>query len=181
MDGVPARPLSPEEIELLQTELVEHMDAAGNMPLDVAHGFLTATAAEESLDPLLDQVLGALAQDAGLRGRLERFRAQLRSDLDRDDYGPLILQLPRGDDGTLPLPYGWCQGYMAGIAFLSDHQRDRMLADEQASALLAPILSFLMYEEDQWFDPPNLAAHRETAGELADAAAGLYRWRQRTA
>ena len=133
MDGVPARPLSPEEIELLQTELVEHMDAAGNMPLDVAHGFLTATAAEESLDPLLDQVLGALAQDAGLRGRLERFRAQLRSDLDRSDYGPLIVQLPREDDGTMPLSYGWC--YMAGIAFLGDHQRGRMLADDRASAL----------------------------------------------
>lgn len=180
MQGVPVRPLLPEEIELLRVALVEHMDKAGSMPLDVAHGFLTATAAEEQLDPLLDHVLGALAQDAGLRGKLERFRAQLRSDLDRSDYGPLILQLPREDDGTLPLPYGWCQGYMAGIAFLGDPQRDRMLADERASALLVPILSFLMYEEDQWFDPPKLAAHRETAGELADAAVGLYRWRQRT-
>jgi len=68
MHGVPARPLSPEETELLQIELVEHMDAAGNMPLDVAHGFLTATAAEDNRDPLLDRVLGTLAQDAGLRG-----------------------------------------------------------------------------------------------------------------
>ncbi len=181
MHGVPARPLLPEEIERLQIELVEHMDAAGNMPLDVAHGFLTATAAEEQLGPLLDRVLGALVQDVRLREQLERFRMQLRSDLDRSDYGPLILQVPREDDVTLPLPYGWCQGYMAGVAFLGDHQRDRMLADERASALLAPILSFLMYEEDQWFDPPNLAAHCETAGELADAAIGLYRWRQRTA
>jgi hypothetical protein len=116
MHGVPAQPLSPEEIELLQIEWVGNMDTAGNMPLDVAHGFLTATAAEEQLKPLLDRMLGALARDAELRGRLERFRAQLRSDLDRSDYGPLILQLPREDDGTLPLPYGWCQGYMAGIA-----------------------------------------------------------------
>ena len=67
MHGVPARPLSPEEIELLQIELVEHMDAVGNMPLDVTHGFLTATAAED--EPLLDRVLGTLAQDAGLHGR----------------------------------------------------------------------------------------------------------------
>ena len=181
MHGVPPRPLSPGEIERLQIELVEQMDAAGNMPLDVAHGFLTATAAEERLDPLLDPVLGALAQDARLRGQVERFRAQLRSDLDRSDYAPLILQLPREHDGTLPLPYGWCQGYMAGIAFLGDHQRDRMLADERASALLAPILSFLLYEEEQWFDPPNLAAHCETVCELADSAVGLYRWLQRAA
>jgi predicted RNA-binding Zn ribbon-like protein len=79
MHGVPAQPLSPEEIELLQIELVGHMDTAGNMPLDVAHGFLTATAAEEQLKPFLD--------------------------------------------------------------------------------------------------PPNLVAHRETAGKLADAVVGLYRWR----
>ena len=64
MQGVPSPPLSPEEIELLQIELVEHMDAAGNMPLDGAHGILTATAAEEQLDPLLNHVLGAVAQDA---------------------------------------------------------------------------------------------------------------------
>ncbi|MGD8955818.1 MAG: hypothetical protein PVJ03_00685 [Chromatiaceae bacterium] len=53
MHGVPAQPLSPEEIELLQIEWVGNMDTAGNMPLDVAHGFLTATAAEEQLKPLL--------------------------------------------------------------------------------------------------------------------------------
>jgi hypothetical protein len=33
-----------------------------------------------------------------------------------------------------------------------------------------------MYDEEQWFDPPNLAAHRETVAELGDSALGLYQW-----
>ena len=65
---------------------------------------------------------------------------------------------------------------MAGLEFLGDERRDALIADQQAGALLAPVLSFLMYEEDQWFDPPDEAAHRETVGELGDAAIGLYRW-----
>jgi yecA family protein len=173
-------PLLPEELDRLQHRLVEEMEGAGCMPLDVAHGFLTATAAPPGPgDPqpaLLDRVLGNLAGDAGMRDLLARFRSQLLDDLVRGEYGPLILQLPRDDGSTLPLPYGWCQGYVAGVEFLGDDLRDRLIADEQAGVLLAPVLSFLMYEEDQWFDPPNEATHRETVGELADAALGLFHW-----
>lgn len=175
MQGMTAA-LLPEELDRLQQVLVEQMDAAGCMPLDVAHGFLSATAAMASEDALLDRVLGQLAQEHGLRELLRRFRTQLLGDLERADYGPLILQMPREDGSLLPLPYGWCQGYVAGLEFLGEGQRDRLVADEQAGALLAPVLSFLMYDEDQWFDPPNEAVHRETVGELGEAAVGLFNW-----
>lgn len=170
--------LTPEDLERLQSTLVGHMEDAGCMALDVAHGFLTATApaAGDPAAALLDRVLGGLAEDAGLRDLLMRFRAQLLIDLEQGDYGPLVLQLPRDDGTTLPLPYGWCQGYLAGLEFLGEGQRDRLLADEHAGALLVPVLSFLMYDESQWFDPPDEAAHREAAGELGDAAVGIYRW-----
>ena len=173
-------PLTPEDLERLQSTLVGRMEDAGCMALDVAHGFLTATAAAPvAADPgpaLLDRVLGGLADDAALRDLLGRFRAQLLIDLEQGDYGPLVLQLPRDDGSTLPLPYGWCQGYVAGLEFLGEDQRDRLLADERAGALLVPVLSFLMYAERNWFDPPDEAAHREAAAELGDAALGLYRW-----
>jgi len=107
---------------------------------------------------------------------LSRFRAQLLDDLRQADYGPLILQMPRDDGSILPIPYGWCQGYVAGLEFLGEDLRDRLLGDEQAGALLAPVLSFLMYDESQWFEPPNEAAHRETVGELGEAAVGLFNW-----
>jgi hypothetical protein len=106
--------MTPEDLEYLQTRLVEKMEAAGRMPLDVAHGFLTATAtgAAAQQPVLLDRVLGRRDSDERLRG------------------------------------------------------------------LLAPIMSFLMYEQAQWFDPPNEVAHRETVGQLGDAAVGLFQWWQ---
>jgi yecA family protein len=178
-----AVPLQARELERLQGRLVAAMERAGCMPLDVAHGFLTATAGAAPAGggeaALLDRVLGGLAADAELRTLLARFSSQLRVELQGDDYGPLILEMPRDDGSTLPLPYGWCQGYVAGLEYLGEERRDRLIADEEAGALLAPILSFLMYEEAQLFDPPNEAAHRETAGELGEAAIGLFRWWQR--
>jgi yecA family protein len=176
-----AAPLQPEELEHLQTRLVERMEADGCMPLDIAHGFLTATAGarDDQGEGLLDRVLGKLAADNRLRDLLTRFRKQLLSDLHSAEYGPLILQLPRDDGTTLPLPYGWCQGYVAGMDYLGEEQRDRLMADEQAGSLLVPVLSFLMYEQDQWFDPPDETVHRETVGQLGGAAVGLFQWWQR--
>lgn len=173
--------LAPEELEHLQTRLVEQMATDGCMPLDIAHGFLSATAGARGNEDeaLLDRVLGSLATDDVLRGLLSRFRDQLLDDLRSAEYGPLILQLPRDDGSSLPLPYGWCQGYVAGIDYLGEDQRDRLMADEQAGSLLVPVLSFLMYEQEQWFDPPDETAHRETVAQLGDAAVGLYQWWQR--
>jgi yecA family protein len=170
----------PEETGRLQDDLVRQMEQAGCMPLDVAHGFLTATAAagDSVGESAIDRVLGGLVADADLRDRLRRFRAQLRHDLEYDDYGPLILELPRAGGAALPLPYGWCQGYLAGIEFLGEGERDRMISDEHAGSLLVPILSFLMYEASQWLEPPDEAGHRETASELAVAAVALHHWRE---
>ncbi|MCG6967949.1 MAG: YecA family protein [Chromatiaceae bacterium] len=180
MSAMP-QPLLPEELDRLQGELVGQMEASGCMPLDVAHGFLTATAnvADHGQQPvLLDRVLGGLSGDVTLRDLLTRFHAQLLEDLRIDEYSPLILQMPRDDGSMLPLPYGWCQGYVAGVEFLGEDQRDRLIGDQQGGALLTPVLAFLMYEQEQWFDPPDVAAHREAVGELGEAALGLYRWWQ---
>mgnify|MGYP000753667861 CR=1 FL=1 len=62
-------PLTPDERDHLQGTLVERMDDAGCMPLDVVHGFFTATAVGAVPDgDLLDRALGSLARDDGLRG-----------------------------------------------------------------------------------------------------------------
>lgn len=174
--------LTPDDLERLQSELVGQMESAGCMPLDIAHGFLSATAAADTSTgketDLLHRVLGGLAQDSDMLELIQRFRRQLLSDLESAEYGPLILQMPRDDGSMLPIPYGWCQGYVAGIEFLGEAVRDSLNENEQAASLLAPILSFLMYEENQWFDPPNLEAHRETVAELGGAALELYRWQR---
>ncbi len=171
--------LLPEELDRLQSALVEHMQEAGSMPLDAAHGFLTATAAHpERIAPegARARVLGTLPEDSGIAPLLRRFHQQLLRDLERGDYGPLIMQMPREDGSMLPLPYGWCEGYVLGLNTAGEDLRDRAAADPEAAARLTPIFAFLMYDEQQMFAPPDEAAHREAVGELGEAAVWLHRW-----
>ncbi|RMG34413.1 MAG: YecA family protein [Gammaproteobacteria bacterium] len=171
--------LQPEELDKLQTTLVEHMQPSGSMPLDAAHGFLTATAAHPgriSAEQARARVLGEIAGEAGIEPLLRKFHEQLLRDLESGEYGPLIMQMPREDGSVLPLPYGWCEGYVLGLNTAGDDLREKAAADQQAAARLTPIFAFLMYDEQQMFDPPDEQAHRETVGELGEAAVWLHHW-----
>ena len=53
---------------------------------------------------------------------------------------------------------------------------NQILQDEQAELLLAPIMVFLMYEEDQLLNPLDEQMHRDTVAELAGSAQGIYDW-----
>lgn len=173
--------LQPEELDKLQATLVEHMHESGSMPLDAAHGFLTATAAHPgriSPEQAQARVLGEIAGEEGIEPLLRKFYEQLLRDLEGGDYGPLIMQMPREDGGMLPLPYGWCEGYALGLNTAGEDLREQALNDEGATACLTPIYAFLMYEESQMFDPPDEQAHREAVGELGGSAVWLHRWWQ---
>jgi uncharacterized protein len=171
--------LLPEELDKLQAALAEHMQSSGSMPLDTAHGFLTATAAHPeriSAEQACARVLGEIAAEAGIAPLLRRFREQLLRDLESGDYGPLIMQMPREDGSMLPLPYGWCEGYALALNLLGDGLKEQLLGDEQAAARLTPIYAFLMYDQAQMFDPPDESVHREAVGELGESAQWLHRW-----
>ena len=173
--------LLPEELDKLQSVLVEHMSTSGSMPLDAAHGYLTALAAHtDRVDHAAARarVLGEIAGEHGIEPLLRKFHEQILRDLESGDYGPLIMQMPREDGSMLPLPYGWCEGYVLGLNTAGEDRRELAAADEQAAARLTPIYAFLMYEESQMFDPPDEQAHRETVGELGESAVWLHRWWQ---
>lgn len=173
------KPLSPEELDKLQTVLVDQMKDVGCLPLDMVHGLLSAIAAgprEIAKEEWLPRVLGRMQDTEAMGELLGRFQEQLLTDLKLAEYGPLILQYPREDGSMLPLPYGWCQGYAAGLEMFGEEERDKALSDEQASVYLTPIFSFLMYEQEQYFDPPNETQHRETVGQLGDAAVAMFNW-----
>lgn len=173
--------LLPEELDKLQSVLVEHMSISGSMPLDAAHGYLTALAAHADRvghEAARTRVLGEIAGGHGIAFLLYKFHEQILRDLETGDYGPLIMQMPREDGSMRPLPYGWCEGYALGLNTAGEDRREQAAADEQAAARLTPIYAFLMYEESQMFDPPDEQAHCETVGELGESAVWLYRWWQ---
>lgn len=173
--------LMPEELDKLQTTLVEHMQESGCMPLDVAHGFLTAVAAHQQLlspEAARAEVLGQIAGEQGIDPLLSKFQAQLLRDLQNNEYGPLIMQMPRDDGSMLPIPYGWCEGYVHGLAALGDEQQTKAQDSDEAAKQLSPIFGLLMYEESQLFDPPNEQQHREAVSLLGESAVWMYRWWQ---
>jgi len=171
--------LQPEELDKLQTTLVEHMQESHSLPLDAAHGFLTAVAAHPdriSPEAARAHVLGDIAGEEGIDPLLQKFQAQLKRDLDSNEYGPLIMQMPREDGTMLPLPYGWCEGYAQGLSMLGEDLHAQALESEEVSARLSPIFAFMMYSEEQMFEPPDEAAHRAAVAELGDSAVWIYRW-----
>lgn len=173
--------LMPEELDKLQTTLVEHMHESGSMPLDAAHGFLTAVAAHPqriSAEAARAQVLGGIAEEEGIDPILGKFQRQVLRDLQSGEYGPLIMQMPREDGSMLPLPYGWCEGYAQGMSLLGDEAQAKLLDDEQASGDLGLVFTFLQYDEEQMFNPPDEERHRQAVSALGETALNLFRWWQ---
>lgn len=174
------KPLEPEDLDKLQTVLIEQMPEVGCLPLDMTHGLLTAIAAgprEIPKEEWLPRILGDMKDDAeAISDLLLRFQAQLLIDLDLSEYGPLIMQMPREDGSMLPIPFGWCQGYISGLEMLGETVRDTALDDAEAAAYLAPIFAFMMYDESQYFDPPDEDQHRATVAELGPSAISMFHW-----
>ena len=177
--------LSEAEFAQLESLLIDRYEAgAGGMPLDVAHGFLTAVVSGPRLVlPMewLPRVLGesATTSDAdteALVGLIMALHQDVLQDLEHAHYGPVVMYKPVAGAEPLPLPYGWCQGYVAGLQLHGEAAIEDAGNDEKAAGYLTPIASFLMYEEAQLLDPPDPDAHRAVAEELGPAAQGLYHW-----
>ena len=174
-----------EQLDRLEAFLFEHMESDGTMPLDAAHGFLTAVVSGPRMimpSEWLPQVLGkvefaSMEETSAITETIMGLYNGTIEELEAGTYEPILLTLgEEGGEEPLPLPYGWCEGYLVGWNFHGEEVLDMMVADEEAAALLGPVVAFLMYEEDQLMDPPDPEAHRETAAELGPSAIGLYRW-----
>ncbi len=175
--------LSDAELERLQDFLFERAgEERGAMPLDMAHGFLSAVVSGPRLvlpNEWLPRVLGeGGASDAGALSIVQCIMALYQDtlhDLEHGHYGPILLHGPDQDD-PLPLPFGWCQGYVQGMYMHGEAAVEEAGTDEEAARLLSPIAAFLTYEEEQMMNPPDPVAHRAAAAELAGSAVGLFHW-----
>jgi uncharacterized protein len=176
--------MNDAQLDRLEEFLLSHLEE-GCMPLDVAQGFLSAIVSGPHLimpNQWLSNVLGNVnfASDKEATDIMELVMSLYNStlaELENQDFAPMILSLEEGhEDNPLPLPYGWCEGYVIGWNMQGKSTLDDMAGDESAALHLGPVAAFLMYEEDQLLNPPNEVEHREAAGRLADSAMALYEW-----
>jgi len=178
--------ISDSDLQRLQEYLLENLEVSRCMPLDVAHGFLTAVASGPAVLMPGDWIPYVLGQPAYLddeqvdwiTGALLGLYKGIISELEAAKFGPMIINKPMHGEDPLPLPYGWCEGYLHGLDLHGEGVAEQVAKQEETSPQLAPILAFMMYEDSQLLDPPDPAAHRELAAELAGSAIQLYRWGQ---
>jgi uncharacterized protein len=168
-----------EKMEQLEEFLLSHMQQDGCMPLDVVHGYLAAVVSGPHLimpDIWMPAILGEAQLEAGVENLLMELYNSTIAELESDNFEPMILSMEEGYERPLPLPYGWCEGYIMGWNVHGEDTLDAMAADKEAALSLGPVAAFLMYEEDQLLAPPNEEEHRIAADQLADSAVALYRW-----
>ena len=177
-------PLSDQELAFLEAFLANGAETGNCMPLDMVHGYLTAVSSGPALitpGDWLPRVLGELyggdqAQPPRVMDLLMRFYNSILDELAEADYNLLLVYLTEGVDEPLPLPYGWSEGYLKGWALHGEDALDQMLQDEKAEPMLAAIMVFLMYPEDQLLNPQDEQMHREVVNELAGSVEGIYHW-----
>jgi len=175
---------SEQQMTQLEDFLLAHMEDEGCMPLDVAHGYLTAVLSGPHMimpNTWLPNILGdvdfASEEEAGqIMGLLMSLYNSTLMELESGEYEPMILSMEENYDEPLPLPYGWCEGYIMGWNAHGEDTLDAMAQDEEAALNLGPVAAFMMYEEDQLLAPPNEAEHRQAADLLAESAVDLFRW-----
>lgn len=179
-----AETLTEQELGALEDFLANASEACDCMPLDTVHGYLTAVISGPGRIPASDwlpQVLGDvefpdLAQSRQIEALVIRLHDGIQEELVGKNYAPLLVYLTEGKDTPLPLPYGWSEGYLKGWELHGEAVLNQMLQDEQVELMLAPIMVFLMYEEDQLLNPLDEQMHRDTVAEIADSAQGIYDW-----
>lgn len=176
--------MNDAQLQQLEDFLLTNLEQ-GSMPLDVAQGFLTAILSGPQMimpGQWLPLVLGEaeLVSEEEAQTIMELIMSLYNSilaELENGEYAPMILSMEEGhEDDPLPLPYGWCEGYIMGWNQHGESAMDDMAADEEAALHLGPVAAFLMYQEDQLLNPPDEKEHRLAVDRLADSALGLYRW-----
>lgn len=176
--------LTEEQLNQLEDFLLAHMEDDNCMPLDVAHGYLAAVVSGPHMimpHTWLPNVFGNVdfssePEAAQVMGWLMALYNSSLAELDSGNYEPIIMSIEKNHDEPLPLPYGWCEGYIMGWNSHGEDTIEAMAQDDKAALSLGQVVAFLMYKEDQILAPPNEAEHRLAVEQLGDSAVKLFRW-----
>lgn len=170
-------PLSNDELAELDQFLLSADDDEERLPIDEAHGYLTALVVSNALqDEWLEAVWGVPRftndEEAGHMTQLiQRMRQEIVDSLAHHrPFDPLVIE-EEDEQGEVVEAYeGWCFGFMRAVA---DDQQCWEELSKSEQELLTPIakLAMLCAEEEPQIDEDE---YSDCVELLPGAVAGLY-------
>lgn len=184
-----AQPLSDADLDQLEAWLGS--DDNQGMSLDEAHGFITAVVSGPELiapQQWLPLVFGGKRAarrhepPQAIVDLLLRLNSELSLTLfSNHPFEPWIREHQAEEGEPLPVPEGWCMGYLEGVNLYPLEWRRRFFHDTEAQQLLIPIMAFGYIDHDNPEESPRPQSEeeqRELAAVLPDAVRGLFSWWQ---
>lgn len=171
-------PLTDEDYADLDDFLCAGEEGEERLPVDEAHGFMTALIAGHAPvtpEALLESIWGRpvfadAAEQERLTGLLLRLYREIAATLKAgQSFEPLVVEIEE-DGVSVAAHEGWCFGFMLAVS--GDEERWNRLPEHEAS-LLGPIarLALLHVEEEAEIDEEEYEMLVEL---LPGAVAGLY-------
>ncbi|MFT3790479.1 MAG: YecA family protein [Rudaea sp.] len=150
-DDWPAE-LDDSELEELDQYLRAHA-GEDQLLLDGVHGLLTAVgigpekvAPDEWLPEVLHEPF--LDEDEGRRvlELLARLSESVESEVEADNYEPILGEIELDDGDTALSALGWCEGFSRGVDLRARLWESRLGVDSHLTELLGPIMALAVEE-----------------------------------
>lgn len=187
MNSTMSQPLSQTELDRLEAFL--NAEDFPGMALDETHGFLTAVVSGPEIISPQDWLPLVFGGKQAVRKReppqdIASLLLRLNSEISlalfgNHDYTPWIREHPAAEGEPLPIPEGWCMGYLEGVNLYPLSWRRRFFHNQEAQQLLIPVMAFGFIDHDNPEESPRPQTEqeqRELAGILPDAIRGLFGW-----
>ncbi|MDN5924679.1 MAG: YecA family protein [Xanthomonadales bacterium] len=183
-------PLDEPELDQLDAFLREHADD-DTLLLDGVHGLLTALAVgpepalpDEWLAEVLHQPFADAAEGERILGLLARLNDSVPSEIDAEDYEPILGEIAQDDEQFTLSAGGWCEGFSRGIDLRAGIWETRLVDDPDLMEVLGPIMALALEEgvfsSDASFERLSEDDYDACLGQLPCAVATLAQyWRVR--
>lgn len=179
-------PLTDEEITELDEFLIAAEEGEQCLPIDEAHGYLTALVAGHaalSMEEAMHAVWGEpVFKDDDQKQRMTDCLVRLYQDISEKlkeggVFEPLVVEIADDDGDTMVAYEGWCFGFM--LAVTSEEERWSGLPENEQS-LLSPIAKLALLYADEEVEMED-DEYEMLAELLPGSVVGLYNYWQQQA
>lgn len=181
---LPSEPITDDDIKRLDDFLLSDDSGEEAMMIDELHGFLTAVVSgpdmvmpSEFLAEVWDQPeFATMAQAQEISMLILRLYNDVSQSLRAGDFEPLLMEQTQERGEPVPIPDGWCTGYVRGMKLRAESWQPHM---SKLSDWLFPISTFGLDHDEETADvlrPKTLEEHAALVAKLPESALAIARY-----